>query len=277
LQLETEVCWAGPERIARAAAIAGGTSEAEDVGADLTLDKHILQEVFIKKGLQPGARRELGNGVRQADGVSEKRACELIGITRWTNRYRSRRDKQVELRMGLRELAGARVRYGYRRWAVRSRREGGAVHARRVYRLYREAGWQVQTAQRTKRAAHVRVPLAGEPRPNQRWRMDFVRDRLADGRWFRILTVVDQYTRECLCAYADRWQTGQRVVAQIQRLVTMRGAPESITTDQGREFAGRAREVWAYMAEGSWISSGQAGLYRTDTARVATAACATNV
>jgi putative transposase len=71
---------------------------------------------------------------------------------------------------------------------------------------------------------------------------------LADGRWFRILTVVDQYTRECLCAYADRSQTGQQVVAQMRRLVLKRGAPESITTDNGSEFAGRAMEVWAYTA-----------------------------
>jgi len=188
------------------------------------------------------------SGARQAYGVSEKRACELMGITRWTNRYRSRRDNQAELRMRLRELAGTRVRYGYRRLTVLLRREGRAVNAKRVYRLYREEGLQVRRTKRTKRAAHVRVPLAGATRPNQRWSMDFVSDRLADGRWFRILTVVDQYTRECLCAYADRSQTGDRVVAQMQRLVRMRGAPESITTDNGSEFAGRAMEVWAYRA-----------------------------
>jgi len=188
------------------------------------------------------------SGARQAYGVSEKRACELMGITRWTNRYRSRRDNQAELRMRLRELAGTRVRYGYRRLTVLLRREGRAVNAKRIYRLYREEGLQVLRTKRTKRAAHVRVPLAGATRPNQRWSMDFVSDRLADGRWFRILTVVDQYTRECLCAYADRSQSGDRVVAQMQRLVRMRGAPESITTDNGSEFAGRAMEVWAYTA-----------------------------
>lgn len=83
-------------------------------------------------------------------------------------------------------------------------------------------------------------------RPNRRWSMDFVSDRLADGRWFRVLTVVDQYTRECLCAFANRSQTGEKVVEQMRRLVALRGAPESITTDNGREFAGRAMEAWAY-------------------------------
>jgi putative transposase len=76
--------------------------------------------------------------------------------------------------------------------------------------------------------------------------MDFVSDRLADGRWFRILTVVDQYTRECLCAHADRSQTGEKVVVQMKRLVALRGTPESITTDNGSEFAGKAMETWAY-------------------------------
>ena len=77
--------------------------------------------------------------------------------------------------------------------------------------------------------------------------MDFVSDRLADGRWFRILTVVDQYSRECLCAYADRSQTGEKVVEQMKRLVAGRGTPESITTDNGSEFVGRAMEAWAYQ------------------------------
>ena len=76
--------------------------------------------------------------------------------------------------------------------------------------------------------------------------MDFVSDRLADGRWFRILTIVDQYTRECLCAHAERSQTGASVVEQVDRLVALRGAPESITTDNGGEFAGQAMDAWAH-------------------------------
>lgn len=151
--------------------------------------------------------------------------------------------------MRLRELAGSRVRYGYRRLTVLLRREGWVVNAKRVYRLYREEALQVQMGKRTKRAAHTRVPLPEAVRPNQRWSMDFVSDRLAGGRWFRILTVIDQYTRECLCVYADRSQTGEKVVAQIKRLVAVRGAPESITTDNGSEFAGQAMDVWAHQAE----------------------------
>ena len=186
--------------------------------------------------------------IRQRHQLSEKRACGLIGITRWINRYQSRRDPQSELRMRLRDLAGSRVRYGYRRLTVLLRREGWTVNAKRVYRLYREEGLQVRASKRAKRAAHTRVPLPQPVRANQRWSMDFVSDRFSDGRWFRILTVVDQYTRECLCVYADRSQTGEKVVDQMKRLVKVRGVPESITTDNGSEFAGKAMDAWAHQA-----------------------------
>jgi putative transposase len=187
--------------------------------------------------------------VRQAHQLSEKRACGLIGITRWSNRYQSRRDPQDSLRLRLRELAGVRTRYGYRRLTVLLRREGWQVNAKRIYRLYREEALQVRTAKRKKRSGQLRVPLPGVTCANQRWSMDFVSDRLADGRWFRILTVIDQYTRECLCSYADRSQTGDKVVEQMKRLVKLRGAPESITADNGGEFAGRAMELWAYQSK----------------------------
>lgn len=197
--------------------------------------------------MKPAARRELVSHIRQAHQLSENRACGLVGITRWINRYRSRRDRQDDLRMRLKELAASRTRYGYRRLTVLLRREGRVVNTKRVYRLYREEGLQVRTTKHPKRAASARVPLPGASRPNQRWSMDFVSERLADGRWFRILTVVDQYTRECLCAHAERSQTGETVVEQMKRLVARRGAPESITTDNGSEFAGQALDRWAHQ------------------------------
>jgi putative transposase len=197
--------------------------------------------------LKPAVRRELVRGIREAYQLNEMRACGLVGITRWSNRYVSRRDPQEELRMRLKELAGCRTRYGYRRLTVMLRREGWKVNTKRVYRIYREEQLQVRTTKQAKRPAHLRVALPQPAWPNQRWSMDFVSDRLVDGRWFRILTVVDQYTRECLCAHADRQQTGHKVVEQMKHLVAKRGAPESITTDNGGEFAGKAMETWAYQ------------------------------
>lgn len=148
--------------------------------------------------------------------------------------------------MRLRELAAIRVRFGYRRLTVLLRREGWHVNAKRVYRLYREEGLQVRTKTRAKRASHVRVPLPAAAGANQRWSMDFVSDRLANGLWFRILTILDQFTKEGLCSHADRRQSGKKVVEQLDRLVAERGAPDSITIDNGSEFAGREMETWAY-------------------------------
>jgi len=82
--------------------------------------------------------------------------------------------------------------------------------------------------------------------PNQRWRMDFVSDRLVGDRWLRVLTMVDQFTRECLLLYADRALSGEKVAAELERVVRERGVPTSITVDNGSECASRAMDAWAY-------------------------------
>jgi len=95
----------------------------------------------------------------------------------------------------MRELAASRVRFGYRRLTVMLRREGWAVNAKRIYRLYTEDGLAVRTKVRKKIARRSRVPALRATRPNEKWSMDFVAARLLDGRWFRVLTVVDQFGR----------------------------------------------------------------------------------
>jgi putative transposase len=105
---------------------------------------------------------------------------------------------------------------------------GWEVDAKRIYRLYQEEGLTVRTKKR-KKAAQVRVPLTAAERPDQRWSMDFVSDRLTDGRWFRVLTVVDQFTRECVLLAADRPMTATSVAAALNLAVKQRGAPASIS------------------------------------------------
>jgi putative transposase len=148
--------------------------------------------------------------------------------------------------MRLREVAAARVRFGYRRLTVLLRRDGWRVTAKRIYRLYTEEGLMVRTNHRTKAAGRHRVPQAVATAPNQRWSMDFMSARVADGRWFRILTVVDQFTRECLCLVADQSLTGEKGAEALEPVVIHRGAPRSITVDNGSEFASRVRDAWAY-------------------------------
>ena len=110
-------------------------------------------------------------------------------INRSIMNYRSRRDPQHALRTRMRELAASRVRFGYRRLTVMLRREGWAVNAKRIYRLYTQDGLAVRTKVRKKIARRSRVPALRATRPNEKWSMDFVAARLIDGRWFRVLTV----------------------------------------------------------------------------------------
>jgi putative transposase len=167
-------------------------------------------------------------------------------VHKGTLRYRLTRDRQDALRRRLRELAAVRVRFGYRRLTVLLRREGWHVNAKRIYRLYLDEGLTVRTKPRRKLASRTRVPLPAPTRPNERWSMDFVSARLADGRWFRTLTVIDVYTREALALVADRSLTGVKVAAALTQIVGRRGTPAAITVDNGSEFVSRAMDAWAY-------------------------------
>ena len=191
-------------------------------------------------------RRKLAVWAREAYQVSERRATRLMKLDRGTYRYRSRKDGQEALRQRLKELASTYVRYGYRRLTVLLRRQGWKVNAKRIYRLYTEEGMLVRTKQRKKIARRQRLPAPMAARRNQCWAMDFVSDKLADGRSFRILTVVDQFTRECVALQADQSMNGGKVTEALTVAVDDRQtAPESITLDNGSEFSGRALEAWA--------------------------------
>ena len=127
------------------------------------------------------------------------------------------------------------------------RREGWKVNAKRIYRLYTEEGLTVTRPKRKKLARTRRSPQPPAERVNQRWAMDFVADRLVDGRRFRVWTLVDLFSRECLALYAERSITGRQVAAELNRVLMRRTAPESITVDNGPEFAGRILDQWAHL------------------------------
>ena len=191
------------------------------------------------------ARRAVVAEWRAAAGLSERRACRFLGTARSSQRYRGRRVQPPGLRERLTELAAARPRWGYRRLWVLLRREGYAVNWKRVYRLYRDAGLAVKRRRR-KLVAVARRPLPPAMQPNERWSMDFVHDRLINGRWFRSLTNVDDFTRECLAIEVDTSLTGVRVVEVLTQLAHTRRLPPTIVVDNGPEFAGRVLDAWAY-------------------------------
>lgn len=152
------------------------------------------------------------------------------------------------LRGRIRELAAARVRYGYFRIYRLLRREGWAINHKRVYRLYRQDGLSMRLKRPRRRvmAAHrVARPAAGAI--NESWSMDFVSDALFDGRRIRALTVVDNFSRESLAIEVGQGITGEQVAAVMNRIVAERGAPKTIRVDNGPEFVSRALHQWAYL------------------------------
>lgn len=167
-------------------------------------------------------------------------------LNRATWRYKSRAPDRRPLQHRIHELAGARPRFGYRRIQVLLRREGWRVNHKLVYRLYRQDGLGVRTKRRKKRASHTRVPLPAAAAPNERWSMDFMADRLDDGRQFRVLTVVDHFSRECPVIEAALTMSGPSVAAILDRVAATYGYPKAITVDNGSEFYSQAFDSWAY-------------------------------
>ena len=176
----------------------------------------------------PAAQRAAVVHLQASFGLSERRACSLIGADRSTIRYRSCRPGDAALRGRLRELARERRRFGYRRLFVLLRREGETAGLNRIYRLYREEGLSVRKRQARRRAVGTRAPILVEAKANARWSLDFVHDQFANGRRFRILNVVDDVTRECLAAIPDTSISGKRVARELTTLIERRGKAKDI-------------------------------------------------
>ncbi len=184
--------------------------------------------------------------------VSQRRACQVINADRTSMRYRSVRPDDADLRVRLRELAAVRRRFGYRRLLILLRREGTWVNHKKLRRLYREERLQVRRRGGRKRALGTRAPLALPQRPNQRWSLDFVSDTLTDSRRFRMLAVVDDFTRECLALVADTSLSGVRVGRELDAIIARRGTPQSIVSDNGTELTSMAILTWSQETQIDW-------------------------
>ena len=178
--------------------------------------------------------------------VSERHACRLLGLGRSTYRYRVwKTERDASLRARLKELAAKRMRFGYRRLTAMLVREGIAANHKRVYRLYREEGLAMRIRQRRRVRWTGAVSGAVATRANERWSIDFVSDCVSTGRVIRMLTVVDDCTRECPAIEVDTSLGGLRVRRVLDRIVSERGVPEAIVLDNGPEFRGRALAAWS--------------------------------
>lgn len=214
--------------------------------------------------VRPAVKREAVAHLQAKLGLSERRACRLVGADRKMIRYQSIRPPETELRKRLRDLANERRRFGYRRLFVLLRRDGEPSGINRIYRLYREEGLTVRRRRARRKAVGTRAPILVEARPNARWSLDFVHDQLACGRRFRILNVVDDVTRECLAAIPDTSISGRRVARELTALIERRGSPDMIVSDNGTEltsnailtFATERKIEWHYIAPGKPMQNG---------------------
>jgi len=195
---------------------------------------------------------------------NQKRACALAGIDPRVYRRVPKRPADIELRSRLKELSSERRRFGYRRLHILLKREGWHVNWKKLYRIYREEGLTVRKRGGRKRAVGTRAPMTIPQGPNQRWSLDFVSDSLSCGRRFRILNVIDDFSRECLAAVADTSLSGERVARELDRIAEIRGYPCHVVSDNGTELTSNAvlkwqedRKVdWHYIAPGKPMQNG---------------------
>ncbi len=170
-----------------------------------------------------------------------------MAFCRMTIRYETRRSDDHDLRERMKALAHERRRFGYRRLHVPLRREGHLVNHRRLFRLYREEKLTVR-----KRAIGTRAPMLIPLAANDRWPHDFVSDQLTDGGRFRVLTVVDDYIRECLALVAGTSLSGLRVARELDRIIEGRGKPKMIVSDNGSELTSNAILQWTDRTKVEW-------------------------
>jgi transposase InsO family protein len=185
--------------------------------------------------------------------ISERRACRALGQARNTQRHTTRApDEEEQLVAHIIKLATQYGRYGYRRITAMLRQEGWRVNHKRVERIWRKEGLKVPQKQPKRKRLWLNDGSCVRLRPEYKdhvWSYDFVADRTADGRPLRILTILDEYTRECLRIVVERQIRSQDVIGVLSELFLLRGIPEHIRSDNGPEFTAKAVRDWLTRLE----------------------------
>lgn len=194
--------------------------------------------------MSSAAERREAVTVMTQHGISQRRACVLVDIGDSSLRYRARPRDNQHLVERLTAIAATHPRYGYRRaWAL-VRREGSLVNHKRVARLWRQAGLSVPRRIRRRRRAEAAVRPCQATRRNHVWTYDFLYDRAMNGRKLKVLTVVDEFTREGLAIEIDTSITAAGVQRLLMRLFAEHGHPEFLRSDNGPEFVAVALQRW---------------------------------
>jgi len=188
-------------------------------------------------------------GVVRRRGISVRRACALLGVARSTIGYKSALDaRDAPVIAAMRELAAQYPRFGYRRIQVFLARRGHEMSADRAYRIWKKAGLQVPRRRPRRRVATSRPRPLPARDANQVWAYDFVFDACANGQQLKCLTVIDEFTRECLAIDVAGSIRSGRVIEVLSKLVSVRGAPVYLRSDNGPEFVSRAVLQWLHAA-----------------------------
>jgi putative transposase len=216
------------------------------------LDIAVLKVISAKKMMTPGATRNAVAHARETFGLSERRACSLIGMARRVVRYEPTRPSDAVLRVRLRELAGDWRRFGYRRLGDLLAREGLVPNNNKLLRIYREEGLKVRRFGGRNRALGTKAPMTMPQGPNQRWSLDLVSDAFACDRRFRILCVVDDVSRECLALVADTSLSGARAARELDGVLAARGKPLTVVSDNGTELKSTSILCWSQERQVEW-------------------------
>ena len=171
--------------------------------------------------------------------MSERRSCQLVGLSRSGFRYQVKVKDEQRLRLRLKELASQYPRYGYLLLHNLLKAEGLVINKKRTYRLYTEENLQVRTKKR-KKLTRPRVVMDTPLSSNERWSMDFVSDQLSNGRRFRVLNIVDDFSREMIGQLVSVSISGQQVARFLNELIEQRGKPKNLVCDNGPEFTSKA-------------------------------------
>jgi putative transposase len=210
--------------------------------------------------VKPAAKRKVVRHIQEQHSLSQRRACRLVGCNGKSARHVSKRGDDGALRVALKQLAEKKTAWGYRMlqgglrldgWHFNHKgwhfnHKGWHFNHKKAHRLYREEKLVLRKKNKKRLKCEKRGPVQAATAPGQKWVMDFIHDRLADGRGFRTLNLSDSVTRQCLGQEVDSSLSGQRVVRLLDQVAQKQGLPELIQMDNGPEFRSKALDLWAY-------------------------------
>lgn len=202
--------------------------------------------------VSPTAKRRCAYELTERYSFSQRRAFKLVALHRSVGRYINRKQDDDNIKSQIKAVAHERPRFGYRRIHVMLKKNGLRINHKRLFRLYQDMGLKVRRRGSRKRCKAIRLLRMRPSKVNEVWSLDFMSDRLADGRKIRVLNIVDEFSRESLKMVVDTSLSGQRVVKELDELVRQIGKPSQIISDNGTEFTSVAVLKWSELTSVQW-------------------------